>query len=362
MSFNWKKLLFHRKTAWVALGVAAVVLRNALSAESIERYYSRGLFPLIRRGFDALTGLLPFALVYLAVPLLLAALVWQIFRWAKSKNSIGIKLLNALTSLLAFAGGLVFFFLALWGFNYGRTPLEKQIGIEPNPLTVSELRTELESATADVLLHRASLHVSVDSAISAPAHGDLESEMRRELTSTLQAFGFPTPGKMRGRVLFPKGILLRISTAGVYVPFTGEGHIDGGLHYLQLPFVLAHEMSHGYGFGDEGTCNFLAYLACIRSDNPYLQYVGHLYYWRYVAAEYRGFEPEVYAEFRKTLPSGLIADLKAIQVEMEKYPDILPAVRDAAYSTYLKAQGIEEGLKNYDRVIMLVKAWRERGQ
>ena len=44
---------------------------------------------------------------------------------------------------------------------------------------------------------------------------------------------------------------------------------------------------------------------------------------------------------------------------LNKYPDILPAVRDAAYNTYLKAQGIDDGIKNYDRVIMLVHAWKK---
>jgi hypothetical protein len=153
---------------------------------------------------------------------------------------------------------------------------------------------------------------------------------------------------------------LRISTAGVYIPFTGEGNIDPGLHYLQLPFVMAHEMSHAYGFGDEGTCNFLAYLACTQSEDLFLKYVGHLYYWRYVASDYREFQPEAYKDFFETLPVGVKSDLAAIRQEMDKYPDIFPAVRDAAYTAYLQAQGIQEGLKNYDRVIMMVHAWKKR--
>ncbi|MCB0582976.1 MAG: DUF3810 family protein, partial [Phaeodactylibacter sp.] len=72
---------------------------------------------------------------------------------------------------------------------------------------------------------------------------------------------------------------------GLYFPFTGEGHIDAGLHPLQKPYVMAHELAHGYGFGDEGTCNFLGYLACIGSDDPVIAYIGHLNYWRTLAAD-----------------------------------------------------------------------------
>jgi hypothetical protein len=358
---NWKNILFHRKTLWVALGLLAMALRATMSPDFIERFYSRGLFQAVRFSFDAINRWMPFAMVYLLFFGLLFWLGWRIRGLVKNTSEWRIKLMNTFTGLLAFAGGAVFFFLFLWGFNYGRIPLETTLSIEPKPLTVSELREELDAETAAVLRLRAAVPGASDSAIARsflPA--DLENTMRTQLTRVLQQSGYPTPGKMRGRLLLPKGILLRISTAGVYIPFTGEGHIDAGLHHLQLPFVVAHEMSHGYGFGDEGTCNFLAYLACTQSSDPFLQYVGSLYYWRYVAADYRDFAPEEYEAFRETLPQGLKSDLLAIRNEMAKYPDILPSFRDAAYTVYLQAQGISEGLKNYDRVIMLVHAWRKR--
>jgi hypothetical protein len=87
--------------------------------------------------------------------------------------------------------------------------------------------------------------------------------------------------------------------------------------------------------------------------------VGELYFFRYVASDYRGYQPEAYKEFYKNLPEGVKNDLRAIRREMDKYPDIFPAVRDATYNAYLKAQGIEEGIKNYNRVTMLVAAWRK---
>ena len=344
----------------MAAGVLALVFRGLLPPESVERYYSRGLFPAIRRGFDAITGWMPMALVYPLFFILLFLLARAGVRFFKNKGSWKRKLLGAVSSLFAFAGGVVFFFLFLWGYNYGRIPLETNLGIGPTPLTFEELRDELEISTAEALRLRSQLPGVGDSVVSEtffPA--DLENTMRRELAQNLQHFGYPTPGRVRGRLLYPKGILLRISTAGVYVPFTGEGHIDAGMHYLQLPFVVVHEMSHGYGFGDEGTCNFLAYLACTQSENAFLRYVGALYYWRYVAADYRDMDPEGYLEFRENLPQGIKSDLLAIRQAIEKYPDILPALRDAAYSAYLQAQGIKEGLKNYDRVIMMVRAWRQ---
>ncbi len=153
---------------------------------------------------------------------------------------------------------------------------------------------------------------------------------------------------------------MRISTAGFYLPFTGECNIDAGLHPIQLPFVVAHEYAHAYGITDEGSCNFLAYLSCNQSADPFVRYAGSLSYWRYIAGNYQAYYPKEYALFRKQLPKGIIADLDAINANGRKYPDILPRVRDFAYDSYLKSQGIEEGLESYSRIIMLVKAWKEK--
>ena len=49
-------------------------------------------------------------------------------------------------SLLAFIGGVVFLFQFLWGFNYGRIPLEEQLELDVKPLSVKELKAELDLA------------------------------------------------------------------------------------------------------------------------------------------------------------------------------------------------------------------------
>jgi phytoene dehydrogenase-like protein len=118
-------------------------------------------------------------------------------------------------------------------------------------------------------------------------------------------------------------------------------------------------VSHGYGFRDEGTCNFWAYVACIRSADPLIAYAGHLDHFRTLAAHYLRYDREAYFALREQLPTGIQADLDAINGNLRKYPDIMPELRYAAYDTYLKAQGIKEGIKNYSRVVMMVKAWKE---
>lgn len=358
---NWRKLLYSRKTFWIVLGLVSILLSTLMPPSFVEQYYSRGLFLLIRKCFSVITGWLPFAAVYL----LFLLLVYWMIRWGKqlkrTSKPLGSKILQFLSSLLAFAGGVIFSFQLLWGFNYGRIPLEEQMQLTVKPLDVHALKRELTNAINGINTYRPLLENAGDSSLlTVYAPTNLEATMRQLLIQVLEREGYPIPAEVRGRALYPKGLLLRISTAGVYIPFTGEGHVDPGLHHLQKPFVLAHEMSHAYGIGGEGDCNFLAYLACLESEDPYLNYVGHLYYFRYVAPDFRAYKPEAYKAIWETIPLGVKNDLRAIRTEMNKYPDIMPAVRDAAYNTYLKAQGIDDGIKNYDRVTMLVHAWHKK--
>jgi hypothetical protein len=235
--------------------------------------------------------------------------------------------------------------------------------LTPNPLTLDELKTELNINTQEVSAARLTIPNITDSAIQkAFLPIDLENEVRAEVEQLLEKLNYPTAGTVRGRQLWPKGILLRFSTAGVYFPWTGESNIDAGLHPIQVPFTMAHEFAHGYGFTDEGTCNFLAYLACIQSENPMFQYSGQLSYWRYLASSYRRNDREGYAGYFKNLPRGMVEDLYSIDANSDKYPDLLPSWRDAVYDTYLKTQGIHEGVINYNRIVMLVKSLRSKGE
>jgi hypothetical protein len=353
--------MHQRNFFWIGLGALAVAARYLLGhrPEWIESLYSRGLFLGIRWSIDYLLAWSPIPLIYLFILGLLFGLVRWTRRFIGKKASAGKKILDFGLSTFAFMGGVVFLFQFLWGFNYGRIPLERQLGLHPEPLTPAQLREELDLETHKMLKYREILAGADTSALSSElAPPDMERQLRAALVGWLGENDFPSAGRVRGRLLYPRGIFLRFSSAGLYFPFTGEGHVDAGLHSLQVPYTMAHEMAHGYGFTDEGVCNFLAYLACARSEDPFIAYAGRLSYWRALAANFRAYNRENYPEWRARLPAGLRADLDAINDNMARYPDLMPKLRDYAYDAYLKSQGVQEGMLSYNRVIMLARAWR----
>lgn len=347
---------------WIFLGLSALILRYfaAQYPDLTERWYSRGLFPFLRQIWDFTAGWLPFAWLYVFMGILIFQMIRLVLRKRQHHLTILHRIRNWAFSSLSFLGAMIFLFLFLWGFNYYRVPLETQIGLHPQALSSADLEAEMAWSTELLWRARAKVPIPLHLAVGEEAlPADLEAHLHHRVSGWLKQKGFPTPGKVRGRMLYPKGLLMRFSTAGIYFPFTGEGHIDGGLHHLQWAPVMAHELSHGYGFGDEGVCNFIAFAACADSPDPVVAYAARLSYWRTVGAQFRRLNPEDFQQIRDNLPAGIQSDLTAIRENALAYPDILPQVRDAAYNSYLRAQGVKEGMLSYDRVTMLVRASRE---
>ena len=328
---------------------------------SIEYIYSRGFFLGIRVVLDYTIGLIPIPMFYIFFILLVGFLGKYIKQAFQVKKTFRERIVNLGFHSLRFVSIIIVWFLVIWGYNYGRISIEDQLELTLKPLSIEEIKEETQWTTRKAIeLRKLVADIDTNALGEEFLPKDLENEMRASLKSVLTELGYPTFGRVRARKLHP-GVLLRLRAAGVYWFFVGEGNIDSGLHPLQKPFTTAHEMAHGYGFGDEGTCNFLAYLACLKSNHAYIRYAGMLTYWRYIAREYKIRKPEQYQQFRDAnLSKGMINDLDAIYANGEKYPSIFDGIRDATYDTYLKAQGLDDGLENYNRVVILVNGWKRR--
>ena len=354
---------YNKKYRWIYLMIFFISIRILLSffPNVVEHVYSRGLFLVIRWFIDHTTARLPFPTLYIFIGIIGWLLFntgiqwWQLFQQNKLKR------LDLILPIANFMSITIVFFLLLWGFNYAREPLENQLHLETKKLNLEEIINETTVATLAANQARSIIPNADTNALSNNfLPPNLEDTMRQLLVKALTKYGYPTVGKTRCRVIYPKGLLMRLGASGIYLPWIGEGHVDGALTAAQIPFTIAHEMAHGYGFGDEGSCNFWGYVACMTSDNPTIRYSGTLAYWRYIASEYKYFQPEAYEVFRaNNLSIGMKNDLELIYQNHEKYRNLIP-YQDAAYDTYLKFQGVEEGIESYSRMVLLVKAWKSR--
>jgi Protein of unknown function (DUF3810) len=348
---------------WVVLAAATLLLHNLAQTHPAwtERYYTNGFFRIVRWVFDVGLGWLPFPAAYL----LFGFVGWRLARglWFLARNDTFTPLQKlGLTgsTLLVWISAIVTLFYWLWGFNYSRIPLEQQLGLPAVTMDTALLRSIFEVQTEKVLALRAVLQPDTAQGLATKLPADMEAAVRATLVAQLKALGLPHTGSPRGRQPFWRGFLIRFGALGIYNPFTGECNVDAGNHDLTKPVHFAHEFCHGYGFGDEGVCNFLAYIALEQSDVLLYRYAAELDYWRELAGAYRRTHPDAYVTRWRTLPVGFRHDLEQIRAAIQRYPEFFERFRYRAYNQYLKAQGIREGMANYGKVIPLVAAYRQK--
>ena len=339
------KINYHKRSlVWIAIALLVLVMTRILPVSFFEKWYYEGIFRWIRVAYDYVLGWSPVPMIYIVVLIVL----FQIFRWAIDwKKGFSYQM----TRLLGGFAVIISLFYILWGFNYRQVSLQERLGFDLAEFSVEDVEAEFNRAT-EVLKNEAQglpVQLTSDEAISDFKIND--HDLRPDVERALRDLGVPHTGRVRVRQLWPGGFLLRWSTAGIYIPHAGEGHIDKALLAVQKPFTIAHEMAHGYGITDEGACNFIAWLACSQSGNQWIRFGGALTYWRYVAAEV---DDKKVKELIQTFDPVIGRSIQLIRENDRKYPDIMPQIRDAIYSTYLKRHGVKGGLKSYNYVVMMV--------
>jgi len=352
------------KTIYLSIvALATVLLSRLLGRESafIEQFYYRGLFQALRVIYDYTFGLLPIPMIYVFIMVMIFVLFIIIKRLFDRSIPLIKRLFRSGHLLFQTLSILVIIFYWFWGFNYNRQSIESYLELDSSDLDTTQL-LQIYDQTHNILLElRSQFDMNQKMADIQKNPTAYENYCRQSLTYQLDQLSYPTNGRVRIRSLRPQGSLLRISTAGVYWPFVFEGHIDPGLHPMTWPFTMSHEMGHGYGFTDEGTCNFLGWLACTTHEDPFIQYSGWIGYFRYLLTNIRrAISPAQYKNLYDSIDQKLIADLSDIRNYAMRYPDIMPVIRDVVYDNYLKSHGVKGGLINYSKIIKLVYAWEKK--
>lgn len=350
-----------RDWSWAILGAIALILRYfaVRNPEKTDEIYSRIFFPGIRNVIDLTLGNLPFPSVYLFVASVFLIFGIAGFRLYKRKGWKS-RFFYFFRFLVNGVGALIFFFLVLWGFNYQRTPIFKQLNLDPKALNLDQLKSEIQITQR---LARQSRNALVSDTLAIEIilpYPELEVLVRQNMGENLDLLGLNFTGKPRTKLFPPPGFMRRMGILGIYFPFTGESYIDPTLHPLEQPFTVAHEMAHSYGVTNEGEANFIAWVICANSESTLLKYSGQLRLLMYQLRDFYRMAPEEYREWIKTLDGGIRADLISIQKASDAIKPFSIELSRKSNDIFLKSQGVKAGINSYQQLPMLAFAWRQR--
>lgn len=347
--------LFLFFTALIAGGVHITAILNPQFADRFNATVSQ----FLRSTMAHITSVLPFSLaefIVMASPVILVVLIAVCLK----KASRGTRFVwRCVIGLLSVCAGLYAMFVFHFGVGYRTTSLDQKLELQRRKVTAEELYN-----TASIVTERLNelaeeiILIEGNGSVRPYSHDTAVELCVESYAGLADRYGFipKLDVPVKQVVLSEPWTYTHIS--GVYTFFTGEANLNTNYPDYVNIYTTAHEMAHQRGIARENEANFIAYLVCINSDDPYMQYAGYLNMFDYLANPLYTADRDGYMEIMLSLNPRVRYDRQCYSEFFDKYRENTAAeVSNAVNNTYLVLQGMEEGAKSYGMVVDLAVAY-----
>ncbi len=336
------------------IGLAVVVLAVVVALAPrpdlmVERVYAARLYPAIQAAVTGASNAVPFA-IFDAV--LIAATVTAVWLWTRA-----VRLARRTRTFAPLAGAAwrtavavsigYLWFVLIWGLNYGRPPLDQRLGLPEAPATAAEVAALLTRAVDET--NGLYLDAHFDGFVPYSAERDIARalhvvEARHGRTRST------VPGQPKATVLATYFRMAGVD--GLTAPAALETLLNPDLTAVERPFVLAHEWAHLAGYAAEADANFVGWLATMEDGTAARsRYSG----WLFVVMETAAQVPrDTRRDALARLGAGPRRDLDAIAARARQRVDLVQRMGWRVYDSYLRSQGVREGIVSYSRVVDLI--------
>ena len=325
---------------------------------SFADWFNRYISGFFRALFAHLTNWIPFSLaetLVLLIPAVLIALIAACLHEARISARRGCRFILGMLSVVALEYSL---FVLMFAPGYQATTLDKKLDLKREKVSADQLFDTALFLVDNLNYIADEVDFTYQGSSNLPYSYDEMNDLILDTYDELSAY-YPFLQRLTSRVkpvsLSEPWTYTHIS--GVYTTFTGEANINVNYPDYVIPFTAAHELAHQRGIAREDEANFVAFLICVYSDDPYIQYSGLLNLYDYIASALYSASPEYYRVIAKYLDDRVYYDRVAYSKFFEKYRDnVVATVSNAVNDTYLTMQGTE-GTRSYNLVVDLAVAF-----
>lgn len=336
--------------------------------EWVEQYYTMGVYPLIATSLRFITGFFPFSvgdlfylviLVYLLIKIFIA--LKRVKAWKKIDFFIALGT-SVITSIIK----LYVVFMVLWGLNYSRTSIDTQLKLKPynyDTASISSITNELID-TVNTIRRKLSGRKLPVYELSVIVKESIRSYESLRIIHKDFTYRFPAVKQTFFTPLADYGGFL-----GYYNPFSGEAQLRTDIPNVMIPFVTCHEIAHQLGYAGEDQANFVGYLACSVSNDPFFRYSVYLDLLNYALSEqyrlystdsdFRRFE-KVIQQNKARMDTLVRLDRKMIKQFFDKRRNNVAPVVSTLYDQYLRMNKQFAGIGSYDLVVKWLIAYKAK--
>lgn len=267
-----KKNIFIKNKLWAIILVAQFSLFYILSKFEFAIQFFSNLFEWKKNFQVRLFSSFEFSvgdLIYTIVIVFFIISIIGLFRQRKSPH---------LKRILIFLNVFYFIYQCFWGMLYFQPLIIKKLSNKEVKINDSDLK----SLTIKYL----DLCKETREKVSEDQNGIFKitdvQRVKNEIIEQQKHLQSYINSKQPVKILSVKsslynGFMNYTGILGYYNPFTAESQFNPNLPSTNIPFTLAHEMSHQLGYAREQEASFMAYLCAKNTRNLDLQYSTQLY-------------------------------------------------------------------------------------
>ncbi len=323
----------------------------SLYPKVVESLYSSGLYQYISKFLRVVFGQIPFSVgdcIY-------GILILFIIKWFwKKRKTWKLQRKNNWLQILSFASVFYFLFHLLWALNYCRQPLFEKMQIEREYTD-----TDLLAFTQKLIVKTNAIQLQItkneNTKIDFPYSQNQVFEMNlngyHNLARQYSFFEYQSLSVKKSLFSLP---LTYMGFGGYLNPFSNEAQVNYLGPMYNFPMTTCHEMAHQLGYASESECNFIGFLASIKSDNLYFQYSGYSQALRYCLRNWEIRNPEVLKELLKTVHPGILENYKESENFWKEYETFIETGFKIFYDNFLKINQQKDGLESYSKFVNLM--------
>ena len=328
-------------------------------------WYCVNIYKPVAGALGTVTGAFPLSLMEIAVAAavfaVIALSVGAALRAHRGEASVLKAFGTVLKKILAGASVVFFLFALFCGTNYYRTSFAETVGLKVQKSSVDEL-----FALCSDLLERAnSLSTQLEhdeNGVTVYPESDfaMAKLAAGEYRLLYEKYPFLEMGKStlgRPKPVICSFVLSKTLISGVYSPYTLEANVcREGPDFLR-GFTMMHEQTHLRGFMNEAEANFVAFLACENSADPYFEYSGYCHALLNSMNALYSADYEKWAQLRVCYSPEVDADMRAQNAYVDANESKVSEVSDAVNDAYLKLNSQTDGVQSYGMVVDLLLAY-----
>ncbi|MFL6253763.1 MAG: DUF3810 domain-containing protein [Pyrinomonadaceae bacterium] len=346
----------------LAFLISGIVFQNLASFVPwlIERFYSRTIYPrvlgvlsMLSRGLRFSVGEFLTCLILFVICVGSVCFCVGLVRRQGGRRSWVVDWLRYGTWV-----GAVFLWLFLFtfGLNYQRPLLFELLGYEQRKVEPVELEALGRLMVESVNQSYVEAH---ESGRTAPESREIIKLLNESYNSAQELTLLPHGEFAPPKPVYVSEVLTRLGISGIYMPFTAEPNYNADIPDFQMPFTIAHEMAHQRGVARESEANFVAYVVCVNSRDPFVRYSGYRNGLGVLSELYR-VEPEKAKELAKQLSTGYRDDSRRAALFWAKASGTAGALSQRMNDLYLRANRVKAGVADYSNSTTLIIAYHLR--